>query len=71
MASMCNKSNLKCCYKQCKNGVTLDARIEVKTVLPKPNILRKVNTQLLVEWDKNGEAEFHAECWYKVCALSR
>lgn len=61
---------LTCCYKECQNDSPLDARIEVKTVLPK-SISKTIKSQFLVLWRSNGEAEFHIDCWDKLYLLSR
>lgn len=61
----------KCCFKNCEIEGFLDDRIEVKTVFQNHGFSEKLKRQFLVKWHSNGEAEFHVDCWEKVCSISR
>jgi len=66
---MCEPA-LHCCYKKCRDQGLLDARIEVKTVLPNGGLNKTTRSKCLVNWKPSGEAEFHIQCWDDVLSVA-
>ena len=62
-------SSVACSLKSCTKSINLydSARVEVKATLPKIYDF----SNYLVSWSHNGDAVFHAGCWYDVEKAAR
>lgn len=66
---------MKCFFRLCdsegKALLSVDDRVEVKTVLPKTGFKRLPTCKLWINWNPDGEAVLHSKCWTKCVEAAR